>query len=56
MYLYTWLTGIHDRLYSFTHQSTPLHLAAHAGRLDTVQHLVEKGADLNIRSVDGVSE
>ena len=31
------------------HQGTPLHLAAEAGHMDIVRHLVEKGADINIK-------
>ena len=35
---------------------TPLHLAARQGHVDIVRYLVDKGADLNIKDEDGVSE
>ena len=38
------------------HQLTPLHLAADNGHTDTVQCLIEKGADVNIKDDDGVSK
>ena len=37
-------------------QDTPLHLAVLNGHTDTVQYLTEKGADINIKDNDGVSE
>ena len=37
-------------------QYTPLHEAAASGHIDTVQYLVYKGAEINIKSNDGVSE
>ena len=33
---------------------TPLHLAAHYGRLDIVRLLVESGADIEARALDSV--
>ena len=35
---------------------TPLHLAAIAGKEGTVQLLIEKGAEINIKDNDGVRE
>ena len=37
------------------HQSTPLHLAAEGGHLDTVKYLVEKGANIHSEKFFGVS-
>ena len=33
---------------------TPLHLAAQRGRYNLVGYLVDKGADVNIRDINGV--
>ena len=38
------------------HQMTPLHWAADGGRVDTVKYLIEKGAEVNSKDDDGVSE
>ena len=38
------------------HQNTPLHFAAHRGHTETVQYLIGKGAEINIRGEDRVSE
>ena len=38
------------------HQWTPLHLAALRGKEGTVQLLIEKGADMNVKDIDGVCE
>jgi len=38
------------------HQDTPLHLAAFDGHTDIVQCLIGKGAGINIKDNDGVSE
>ena len=38
------------------HQYTPLHCAAIEGKEDTVQLLIEKGADMKIKDSDGVRE
>ena len=38
------------------HQRTTLHLAAQEGRFERVKDLVERGADVNVRDVDGVSD
>ena len=48
---YTW-----NLFASFSHQETPLHRAADGGHTDTVQCLTEKGADINIKNIAGVSE
>ena len=37
-------------------QMTPLHLAAIQGEEGTVQLLIEKGADMNIKDIYGVCE
>ena len=37
------------------HQRTPLHAAAKGGYIDTVKCLVQKGANLRARDVNGVS-
>ena len=42
---------------SFHHQLTPIHIAAGEGRCeDTLKYLVDKGADINIKSNNGVNE
>ena len=38
------------------HQMTPLHSAAREGKEGTVQLLIEKGADMNIKDINGVRE
>ena len=35
---------------------TPLHCAAHQGHVDIVWYLVDKGADINIKDENRVSE
>ena len=35
---------------------TPLHLAARRGHVDIVRYLVDKGADINIKDENWVSE
>ena len=42
--------------YYFPYQKTPLHVAASKGRHYTVECLVEKGADINIKDKTGVCE
>ena len=37
-------------------QRTPLHWAAEEGKEGTVQLLIEKGADMNIKDTSGVCE
>ena len=37
-------------------QMTPLHWAARQGKVGTVQILIEKGTDINIKENDGVRE
>ena len=34
---------------------TPLHMAAIGGHKDTVEYLINKGADIGIKDVNGVS-
>ena len=41
---------------SFSHQRTPLHKAAGNGKVDVVRYFVGKGADVNVKDKDGVSE
>ena len=41
---------------TFSHQQTPLHVAANNDRDYTVEFLVKKGADMNIKDKNGVSE
>ena len=41
---------------TFSYQQTPLHVAARKGRDYTVECLVEKGAEKNIKDKKGVSE
>ena len=36
-------------------QQTPLHLAAREGHMDTVEFLINNGADINIQDNNGVS-
>ena len=43
-------------LVTFSYQQTPLHVAASKGRDYTVECLVEKGADINIKDKNGVNE
>ena len=38
------------------HQRTPLHMAAQSGHADMVRYLSDKGANVNIKDNDGVSE
>ena len=40
---------------TFSYQKTPLHVAASKGRDYTVECLVKKGADMNIKDLNGVS-
>ena len=58
--MYTRLTGIHggpsSNLVPSPHQRTPLHWAAIQSKEGTVQLLVEKGADMNIKDFIGVCE
>lgn len=39
----------------YSNQKTPLHLAAVEGHVDTVKYLVNKGVDINIKDINGVS-
>ena len=55
------LTSFHSFMFEICsllspHQDTPLHMAARSGDTDTVQCLIEKGAGINIKNYDGVSE
>ena len=57
LYIYTNLIGIRSsNLVSSPHQRTPLHSDAGEGKEGTVQLLIEKGADMNIKDNDGVRE
>ena len=38
----------------FAHQMTPMHWAANSGSVDTVEYLVQKGADIHSRDDDEV--
>ena len=40
---------------TFSYQQTPLHVAASKGRDYTVECLIKKGADMNIKDMNGVS-
>ena len=42
--------------YLSPHQGTPLHLAAEEGHADAVQCLVDNGADINIKDINGVGQ
>ena len=46
----TWLKFV-----TFSYQQTPLHVAVSKGRDYTVEYLVEKGADMDIKDKNGVS-
>jgi len=41
---------------SISHQRAPLHEAAESGMVDMVRYFVDKGADVNIKDNNGVSE
>ena len=43
-------------LVTFSYQQTPLHVAASKGRDYTVESLVKRGADINIKDKTGVCE
>ena len=38
----------------FAHQMTPMHWAANSGSVDTVEYLIQKGADIHSRDDDEV--
>ena len=40
---------------SFSHQMTPLHLAAETGRIKILRYFIDQGADINIQDDNGVS-
>jgi len=50
------LIGTFKTIILSLHQATPLHVAAESGNVDTVSYLGDKGADINIKDGDGVSE
>lgn len=56
--MYTRLPGHHAKFCFFNspHQMTPLHKAAVQGHVDTLQYLLDKGADIDIKDCNGVSE
>ena len=39
-----------------SHQYTPLFVAAAMNHVDTVRYLVDKGADINVKTKNGVRE
>ena len=43
-------------LFASPHQWTPLHQAAYGGHVDAVTYLVQKGANIDSKDDDGVSE
>ena len=45
-----------SNLVASPHQWTPLYCAALEGHVDTVQVLIEKGADINVKNNVGVRE
>ena len=55
VYLANW-TFIEDHVQISHCQRTPLHRAAVAGQVDTVQYLIEVGGDINSKDDEGVSE
>ena len=48
------LTNLKEVSISFL-QGNSIHKAARQGDLDTVQHLIDEGTDVNIKDDDGVS-
>ena len=58
--MYTNLTGFHggpsSNLVSSPDQETPLHWAALGGHNDSVEYLLQAGADVNIKNDGEVSE
>jgi len=50
------IASITLKFVSFFYQWTPLHVAASKGRDYTVENLVKKGADMNVKDKKGVSE
>ena len=50
MFVHTWWTVFR---FVSPHQYTPLHWAAVNGHIDTVQSLINKGAEINIRDNHG---
>ena len=50
------LTGVPSSNLVSSHQKTPLYKAAGGGHADTVEYLIQAGADINIKNEDGVSE
>ena len=45
-----------SKFVNFSYQQTPLHVAASKGHDYTVEHLVKKEADMNIKDKKGVRE
>ena len=50
------MANIATFLFTFSYQHTPLHVAASNGRDYTVECLVKKKADINIKDKTGVCE
>ena len=46
----------HVKFVLSTHQMPPLHWAADGGQVHTVKYLIDKGAEVNRKDDDGVSE
>ena len=49
------ITATSLKFVTFSSQQTPLHVAASKGRDYTVEYLVKKGANMNIKDKKGVS-
>lgn len=43
-------------LFYYYYQQTPLHIAAKEGHDHTVKYLVDKGADIHIKDINGVND
>ena len=54
--VYRWKYFLQINFVTFSYQQTPLHVAASKGHDYTVEYLVKKGADMDIKDKKGVSE
>jgi len=43
-------------IFTFSHQWTPLYVAADRGTIDMVRYFGDKGADVNVKTWKGVSK